>query len=192
MQSRRLAFENMQHSVILSIPGAQLLQVRLGVSRPVLGVHRTGTFIRTRTMQLPYLLVVCMHACTVGTVHAPHSSKSTVPIQHLHTPFPQRRNATIPHVQVAHQQQSLLASGDFTVCLDASGVSAQVGATQWPLNKDLPVLKAALTIFSFGVPHSQGRDVYYILVLPHGEHFKRLSDLTRALPVFVLNSFQAE
>jgi len=66
--------------------------------------------------------------------------------------------------------QRLLCVGDFTVSVvgegDARAVRAQVGPTAWDLGQHLPALKAAPTIYSFGLEHS--RDTYYCLILPAG------------------------
>lgn len=43
----------------------------------------------------------------------------------------------------------------------------QVGSVTWNLGKHLPALKAAPTIYSFGLEHT--RHIYYCLILPPGE-----------------------
>jgi hypothetical protein len=43
-----------------------------------------------------------------------------------------------------------------------------VGSNGWNLGKHLPALKAAPTIYSFGLEHT--RAIYYCLVLPPGQH----------------------
>ncbi|KAI8462925.1 MAG: senescence-associated protein-domain-containing protein [Monoraphidium minutum] len=72
--------------------------------------------------------------------------------------------------KVENSVQHLLSAGDLVISLTGAGdgqaVSMQVGATQWNLGKHLPALKAAPTIYSFGLEHT--RHIYYCLILPHG------------------------
>ena len=69
--------------------------------------------------------------------------------------------------------QSLLASGTFSISLipgakpDEKQVEARVNGTAWLLGKHLPALKAADTIYSFGLEHT--RAIYYCLMLPAGK-----------------------
>lgn len=71
--------------------------------------------------------------------------------------------------KVAGGVQELLVAGPFSVGVrgarpDEQRVVADVGGVEFALGKQLPALKAASTIYSFGLADS--KDVYYILVLP--------------------------
>jgi hypothetical protein len=75
-------------------------------------------------------------------------------------------------MQVANGVQVLLAVGTFSVALvpaekiGDTRVEAAVDNVRWVLGKHLPALKAAETIYSFGLEET--RSVYYCLVLPTG------------------------
>ncbi|GBF99472.1 spartin [Raphidocelis subcapitata] len=72
--------------------------------------------------------------------------------------------------QVENGAQHQIDAGDFAIALDGEGsaqaVKARVGSTAWLLAQHLPALKAAPTVYSFGLEHT--RAVYYCLVLPAG------------------------
>jgi hypothetical protein len=78
-----------------------------------------------------------------------------------------------PDLQVEDNAQRLLTTGPFMVSIlgdpshpEGQKIQAAVGSTTWLLGKHLPALKAADTIYSFGL--EQSRTTYYCLVLPSG------------------------
>ncbi|KAI8472138.1 MAG: senescence-associated protein-domain-containing protein [Monoraphidium minutum] len=82
--------------------------------------------------------------------------------------------------QVEGGVQRLLCAGDLVLVSDDSGaVSARVGDTTWRLGRHLPALKAASTIYSFGLEGT--RDTYYCLVLPPDAPASSLAALERVL-----------